>query len=221
MPGHAICSREAVVTLRGDSEMWRSALIGTVVLPSVLVLGGCSGVGKFFHDTVTLPGMNPNLPSGTEREPGTFRRPRHRRGAAAAGTRQCLAGSAAAVADAQRRLQGAGQRAGRRLPAAVRRSAAAPAVVLRCATATAWGSARTMPSSTARPPIRSAGPAPRGRTAGLATAPGAQAWGAQAWGAQAWEAPAWESPAGGDGFGGTGGSLAEPCRRHAAAFQAN
>ena len=44
--------------------MWRSALIGTVVLPSVLVLGGCSGVGKFFHDTVTLPGMNPNLPSG-------------------------------------------------------------------------------------------------------------------------------------------------------------
>ena len=41
-----------------------SALIGTVVLPSVLFLGGCSGLGKFFHDTVTLPGMNPNLPSG-------------------------------------------------------------------------------------------------------------------------------------------------------------
>ncbi|WP_428374938.1 hypothetical protein [Lichenicoccus sp.] len=34
------------------------------MLPSVLFLGGCSGLDKFFHDTVTLPGMNPNLPSG-------------------------------------------------------------------------------------------------------------------------------------------------------------
>nr|WP_321985461.1 hypothetical protein [uncultured Lichenicoccus sp.] len=44
--------------------MRRSALIGTLVLPSVLFLGGCSGLGKFFQDTITLPGMNPNLPSG-------------------------------------------------------------------------------------------------------------------------------------------------------------
>ncbi len=44
--------------------MRRSALLCRLVLPSVLLLGGCSGLGKFFHDTVTLPGMNPNLPSG-------------------------------------------------------------------------------------------------------------------------------------------------------------
>ena len=36
-----------------------------MVLPTVLFLGGCSGLGKFFGDTITLPGMNPNLPYGT------------------------------------------------------------------------------------------------------------------------------------------------------------
>lgn len=33
-----------------------------VVTP--LFLGGCSGLGTFFHDTVSLPGANPNLPAG-------------------------------------------------------------------------------------------------------------------------------------------------------------
>jgi hypothetical protein len=45
--------------------MRRSALLGTMVFPTVLLLGGCSGLGKFFGDTITLPGMNPNLPYGT------------------------------------------------------------------------------------------------------------------------------------------------------------
>ncbi len=44
--------------------MRRSALLGTMTLPTILLLGGCSGLGKFFGDTITLPGMNPNLPSG-------------------------------------------------------------------------------------------------------------------------------------------------------------
>lgn len=44
--------------------MRRSALLGTMVLPTVLLLGGCSGIGKFLGDTITLPGMNPNLPYG-------------------------------------------------------------------------------------------------------------------------------------------------------------
>src|ERR1700712_975911 len=44
--------------------MRRSALLGTLMLPTILLLGGCSGLGKFFGDTITLPGMNPNLPSG-------------------------------------------------------------------------------------------------------------------------------------------------------------
>ena len=44
--------------------MRRSALLGTMMLPTILLLGGCSGLGKFFGDTITLPGMNPNIPSG-------------------------------------------------------------------------------------------------------------------------------------------------------------
>ena len=44
--------------------MRRSTLLGTMVLPTVLLLGGCSGLGKFFGDTFALPGMNPNLPYG-------------------------------------------------------------------------------------------------------------------------------------------------------------
>lgn len=44
--------------------MRRSALLGTMMLPTILLLGGCSGLGKFFDDTITLPGMNPNLPYG-------------------------------------------------------------------------------------------------------------------------------------------------------------
>jgi len=44
--------------------MRRSALFGTMFFPAVLLLGGCSGLGKFFSDTITLPGMNPNLPFG-------------------------------------------------------------------------------------------------------------------------------------------------------------
>lgn len=44
--------------------MRRSALLGTMTLPAILLLGGCSGLGKFFNDTITLPGMNPNLPYG-------------------------------------------------------------------------------------------------------------------------------------------------------------
>ena len=38
---------------------WR----GTLMIPPLL-LSGCSGLGKFFGDTITLPGMNPNLPYG-------------------------------------------------------------------------------------------------------------------------------------------------------------
>ncbi|GBR52565.1 hypothetical protein AA106555_0957 [Neokomagataea thailandica NBRC 106555] len=30
-----------------------------------LVLSGCSGLGKYFHDTVFWPGYNPNQPEGT------------------------------------------------------------------------------------------------------------------------------------------------------------
>ncbi len=41
-----------------------TALLGTTMFPTVLLLGGCSGLGKFFSDTITLPGMNPNLPYG-------------------------------------------------------------------------------------------------------------------------------------------------------------
>jgi hypothetical protein len=44
--------------------MRRSALLGTMMLPTILLLGGCSGLGKFFNDTITLPGMNPTMPSG-------------------------------------------------------------------------------------------------------------------------------------------------------------
>ncbi len=44
--------------------MRRSALLGTMTLPTILLLGGCSGLGKFFGDTITIPGMNPNLPFG-------------------------------------------------------------------------------------------------------------------------------------------------------------
>ncbi|WP_367159986.1 hypothetical protein ABUE34_13195 [Kozakia baliensis] len=29
-----------------------------------IFLSGCSGFGKFFHDTATLPGENPNMPAG-------------------------------------------------------------------------------------------------------------------------------------------------------------
>ena len=39
-------------------------LLGTTMLPAVLFLGGCSGLGKFLGDTITIPGMNPNLPYG-------------------------------------------------------------------------------------------------------------------------------------------------------------
>lgn len=39
-------------------------LLGTTALPAVLFLGGCSGLGKFLGDTITIPGMNPNLPYG-------------------------------------------------------------------------------------------------------------------------------------------------------------
>ena len=41
-----------------------TALLGTTMFPTVLLLGGCSGLGKFFGDTITIPGMNPNLPYG-------------------------------------------------------------------------------------------------------------------------------------------------------------
>ncbi len=44
--------------------MRRSALLGTMALPAALFLGGCSGLGEFFGDTITLPGVNPNLPYG-------------------------------------------------------------------------------------------------------------------------------------------------------------
>ena len=44
--------------------MRRSTLLGGMVLPAVLFLGGCSGLGEFFGDTITLPGANPNLPYG-------------------------------------------------------------------------------------------------------------------------------------------------------------
>ena len=30
-----------------------------------LLLGGCSGLGHFFHDTATLPGQNPNATTGS------------------------------------------------------------------------------------------------------------------------------------------------------------
>ncbi|WP_428392614.1 hypothetical protein [Lichenicoccus sp.] len=33
-------------------------------MSAALLLSGCSGLGKFFGDTITLPGMNPNLPYG-------------------------------------------------------------------------------------------------------------------------------------------------------------
>ncbi|AQS87357.1 hypothetical protein AA101099_3061 [Neoasaia chiangmaiensis NBRC 101099] len=39
--------------------MRKAALL---ILP--IVLSGCSGFGKFLHDTATLPGENPNGPSG-------------------------------------------------------------------------------------------------------------------------------------------------------------
>ncbi len=44
--------------------MRRSCLLGTMTMTMLLLLGGCSGLGKFFSDTITLPGMNPNLPFG-------------------------------------------------------------------------------------------------------------------------------------------------------------
>jgi len=37
---------------------------GSVHLIAVLALSGCSGFGKFWHDTLTLPGANPNAPTG-------------------------------------------------------------------------------------------------------------------------------------------------------------
>ncbi|MFB9870646.1 hypothetical protein ACFFLJ_04765 [Acetobacter farinalis] len=39
--------------------MRKAALVGVC-----LVLSGCSGLGKFVSDTATLPGANPNAPSG-------------------------------------------------------------------------------------------------------------------------------------------------------------
>ncbi len=39
--------------------MRRSALLGTLLL-----LGGCSGLGHFFYDTERLPGQNPNATTG-------------------------------------------------------------------------------------------------------------------------------------------------------------
>lgn len=41
--------------------MRKAALVGLC-----LVLSGCSGLGKFVRDTATLPGANPNAPSGDE-----------------------------------------------------------------------------------------------------------------------------------------------------------
>ncbi|MBO1324076.1 hypothetical protein K2X14_02755 [Acetobacter sp. TBRC 12305] len=41
--------------------MRKAALLGLSVL-----VGGCSGFGKFLSDTVTLPGDNPNTPSGSD-----------------------------------------------------------------------------------------------------------------------------------------------------------
>lgn len=41
-----------------------TALLGTMMFPTVLFLGGCSGLGKFLGDTITLPGMNPTMPFG-------------------------------------------------------------------------------------------------------------------------------------------------------------
>ena len=46
--------------------MDRSAFLGMLLLPSIVLLSGCSGLGKFFGDTVTLPGANPNLPYGLD-----------------------------------------------------------------------------------------------------------------------------------------------------------
>ena len=39
--------------------MRRSALLGTLLL-----LGGCSGLGNFFYDTARVPGQNPNATTG-------------------------------------------------------------------------------------------------------------------------------------------------------------
>jgi len=44
--------------------MLRTGSLGAALLPGLLLLSGCSGLGKFFGDTITLPGANPNLPSG-------------------------------------------------------------------------------------------------------------------------------------------------------------
>ncbi|MCQ8240209.1 hypothetical protein [Rhizosaccharibacter radicis] len=49
--------------------MRRSFLVAPVrpaifMLPVVVSLGGCSGLGKFFGDTATLPGWNPNHVEG-------------------------------------------------------------------------------------------------------------------------------------------------------------
>ncbi len=41
-----------------------TALRGTMMFPMVLFLGGCSGLGKFLGDTITLPGINPTMPFG-------------------------------------------------------------------------------------------------------------------------------------------------------------
>lgn len=41
--------------------MWKAALLG-----ACLVLGGCSGFGKYISDTATLPRENPNAPSGVD-----------------------------------------------------------------------------------------------------------------------------------------------------------
>jgi hypothetical protein len=43
--------------------MRRFVLVGSV-LPAMLLLSGCSGLGKFFEDTATLPGQNPNQTGG-------------------------------------------------------------------------------------------------------------------------------------------------------------
>jgi hypothetical protein len=61
-----------------EFSMRRSALLTSLMPLTALLLGGCEGSGfwRYEHDTLTLPGANPNLPVGSSEN---YLRSRHGR----------------------------------------------------------------------------------------------------------------------------------------------